>query len=336
MAYDIVIRDRACLQCGTRPIGGTKYCSKQCLELSLKFHSVPHSHTCENCGEGFIRLRPTGKYCSVQCRSGQKKKTCSNCFETFYTKVDAKEHCKACSKQKQKNKVYRRYVPQTKKCLVCDKEFREKRQHAPNKACSRKCGVIVRKWMHERQTAYVKAKKELFAWGKRARQSAVQEKSWQERYEEKMNARKAQMANRNCKICGNFVGYAGNGKPRKYCSKKCVNKIKKLVGRTEKDRLRSKIAKSRREAKKRGVKAESVNPIKVFDRDGWRCHICKRKTPKELRGTYKPNAPELDHIVPLSLGGDHTYLNTACCCRSCNGKKGATLFGQPSLLALCA
>jgi hypothetical protein len=93
--------------------------------------------------------------------------------------------------------------------------------------------------------------------------------------------------------------------------------------------------KGKREAAKRGVGSERVDPIKVFDRDGWRCHMCKRRTPRDLRGTYKPNAPELDHIVPLSLGGGHTYKNTACSCRECNGRKGATTLGQPSLLALC-
>ena len=30
----------------------------------------------------------------------------------------------------------------------------------------------------------------------------------------------------------------------------------------------------------------------------------------------------IDHIIPLSKGGKHTFENTCCCCRTCNEKKG--------------
>ena len=88
-----------------------------------------------------------------------------------------------------------------------------------------------------------------------------------------------------------------------------------------------------RRALLRAVKVERVDPFKVFERDGWRCHLCGCKTPKERRGTYHPKAPELDHIVPLSKGGEHSYRNTACACRACNAAKSDKIIGQPSLLA---
>lgn len=56
----------------------------------------------------------------------------------------------------------------------------------------------------------------------------------------------------------------------------------------------------------------------VFDRDGWLCRACSIPTPKELRGEYAHNSPELDHVIPLSRGGDHSFENTQCLCRSCN------------------
>lgn len=76
------------------------------------------------------------------------------------------------------------------------------------------------------------------------------------------------------------------------------------------------------------IAAESIDPIKVFERDRWRCHMCKRPTPRALRGSYAPNAPELDHIVSLAEGGSHTWGNVACACRECNGLKGAGSVGQ--------
>lgn len=93
------------------------------------------------------------------------------------------------------------------------------------------------------------------------------------------------------------------------------------------------IRKAARRAIERGIEAERFDPLEVLSRDGWCCHLCGCKTPKRLRGTYADNAPELDHIVPLSKGGKHTRLNTACACRKCNGSKGSDIIGQLRLVA---
>lgn len=90
-----------------------------------------------------------------------------------------------------------------------------------------------------------------------------------------------------------------------------------------KERRLRREAKSKRAASKRGCASETVSPIKVFERDGWRCKLCGIETPRALRGLPVHNAPELDHVVPLSKGGPHTYANTQCLCRSCNGWKAA-------------
>lgn len=75
-----------------------------------------------------------------------------------------------------------------------------------------------------------------------------------------------------------------------------------------------------------------VTPLKVFTRDRWRCQLCGCATPKRLRGTYQPNAPELDHIVPIGAGGGHTWDNVQCACRACNMGKGAKPLGQLRLV----
>lgn len=93
------------------------------------------------------------------------------------------------------------------------------------------------------------------------------------------------------------------------------------------------VKKHRHRARKYGVAYEAVDPLKVFDRDGWRCQLCGVKTPKRLRGKMVDQAPELDHIIPMSVGGEHSYLNTQCACRKCNGLKGARPLGQMRLVA---
>lgn len=63
---------------------------------------------------------------------------------------------------------------------------------------------------------------------------------------------------------------------------------------------------------------ESFDPFEVFERDEWRCKICGVQTPRSKRGSLEDEAPELDHVVPLSKGGVHTRANTQCLCRKCN------------------
>lgn len=82
---------------------------------------------------------------------------------------------------------------------------------------------------------------------------------------------------------------------------------------------------------KQSIEAERVSPLKVFARDNWRCQLCGVSTPQSLRGKHKPNSPELDHVIPLALGGEHTWANLQCTCRACNGAKGSRPLGQIGL-----
>jgi hypothetical protein len=120
----------------------------------------------------------------------------------------------------------------------------------------------------------------------------------------------------SCSECGaSCVTEYGKTRAR-FCSDECG---KRAVKRTSRKRERARI---------RLVRVESVDPLKVFDRDGWRCQCCRKPTPREKRGTYHARAPELDHIIPLAKGGEHSYRNTQLLCRACNGAKSDTDGGQ--------
>jgi len=77
-----------------------------------------------------------------------------------------------------------------------------------------------------------------------------------------------------------------------------------------------------RKALQRGVTVETVKPRVVFERDQWHCYLCGVSTPEYLRGTLEHNAPELEHVVPLARGGQHSYANVRCACKACNMAKG--------------
>lgn len=100
---------------------------------------------------------------------------------------------------------------------------------------------------------------------------------------------------------------------------------------TDSYRAMKRNGKARRRAAMRGCISENIDPIKVFERDKWRCHLCGIKTLRRLRGSTDDRAPELEHIVSLADGGSHTWGNVACSCRRCNGAKGASSFGQLGL-----
>lgn len=126
---------------------------------------------------------------------------------------------------------------------------------------------------------------------------------------------------RPCAECGTQFAPEYGDRRRTFCSAECSAKKARRVSR-RKDRARL-----------RNAFVENVDPMSVFERDRWTCRDCGCATPREKRGTYEPDAPELDHIMPLSLGGAHSYMNTQCLCRSCNAKKGNTPPEQVSLFA---
>lgn len=131
------------------------------------------------------------------------------------------------------------------------------------------------------------------------------------------------VAERVCAVCAAAYVTGYGDKRRSYCSDECrLRKARRIRRSYERARLRS-------------VLVERVDPDLVFKRDGWLCYLCGKKTRIDLRGTAHPKAPELDHIIPLSKGGEHSYRNTACACRSCNWRKRDKILGQPSLL-LCS
>lgn len=136
----------------------------------------------------------------------------------------------------------------------------------------------------------------------------------------------------SCKACGLFmVTRTLRKRVCEACQAQRRSVERKRYRRTEAGRQDKRICKARRRALERGISADRIDPIKVFERDRWRCHLCGCKTPRRLRGTYEANAPELDHVVPLAAGGAHTWGNVKCACRKCNGSKASRPLGQLGL-----
>lgn len=75
-----------------------------------------------------------------------------------------------------------------------------------------------------------------------------------------------------------------------------------------------------RRARIRKANREPVDRDVVAGRDGWICGICD--TAVDPSAKYPdPMSASLDHIEPLSLGGDHTYANTRIAHLTCNVRR---------------
>lgn len=144
-----------------------------------------------------------------------------------------------------------------------------------------------------------------------------------------------------CAWCRRFENEKGKPKPpislkevqcpccqKKFFGKtiksKCADCLKekrkesiRLTRKSRRKRLNDKTFSAR--CRKYGVKYEPVNRIKVYEKDKYKCYLCKRKV--VISDEYRPDQATLDHIVPLSLGGSHTYDNVRTCCMLCNGKR---------------
>lgn len=57
----------------------------------------------------------------------------------------------------------------------------------------------------------------------------------------------------------------------------------------------------------------------VFVRDGFRCQYCDGR------------AENIDHVVPRSRGGTHTWENVVAACRACNTRKEDRLLSETTL-----
>lgn len=67
----------------------------------------------------------------------------------------------------------------------------------------------------------------------------------------------------------------------------------------------------------RGAKAEKFSFNDVCERCGWVCQICGKRVDKNLKYP-DPMSASLDHIVPLSCGGEHTKANSQLAHLVCN------------------
>jgi 5-methylcytosine-specific restriction endonuclease McrA len=77
-----------------------------------------------------------------------------------------------------------------------------------------------------------------------------------------------------------------------------------------------------RRARFYGVGYEKFLATEIFKRDNWTCGICNEPIDKTLKWPDLGSV-SIDHIIPLSKGGNHTKVNTQAAHLGCNIRKGS-------------
>jgi 5-methylcytosine-specific restriction endonuclease McrA len=261
---------------------------------------------CEVCGIQYQRRVCVGeasRYCSVKCKGKAQTQrsldshphyTCQHCGNRFFDIRHPSEKT-FCSRECS-------FAFKASKCKGCGKRLAPKAMSEWCVDCKERVCPICGKMFSGRIGKLTCSDECRLQYGKQDAR----------RY----YAARKPLKQRICKECGQtFVPEYGD-KRRGFCSDACSHRHNGRIGKTF------------RRARLHTDDAEAVNPMAVFARDKWRCHLCGARTPRKLRGTYDDRAPELDHITPLARGGAHTYVNTACACRRCNQEKGDSMVGQ--------
>jgi 5-methylcytosine-specific restriction endonuclease McrA len=102
----------------------------------------------------------------------------------------------------------------------------------------------------------------------------------------------------------------------------------KAYRQTQNGRAADRRGKQKRRALKFNVRYEIFDSTEIFERDGYQCQQCGRRTRPDYKNPNHALYPNLDHIQPLSLGGAHTRQNTQCLCHACNMQKHNTGVGD--------
>lgn len=117
-----------------------------------------------------------------------------------------------------------------------------------------------------------------------------------------------------CEVCGKeYIG----SKKSKYCSDKCKNKILWYNNKLKRER----------HIKNNGLIDKDITLAKLYERDKGICYLCGCECDYsdfevsndifKVGKTY----PSIEHIIPISKGGTHSWDNIKLAHISCNSKK---------------
>ena len=259
---------------------------------------------CERCGIVFVVTRPTKRFCSEQCRhrAGKRRRVARRraggvlpgTYSDYVPKVPVAAACEACGVEYLSTYSWQKYCSPTCKRRVKERQKRERRKDTLcvvagcTDAGVRSSGLCEMHYSRRQRGIPFSLTKRPYV-GRRQSETCTA---------------------------------PGCGKPT-YWTELCKRHYLEAKVREGKDWavLEYESPDARKKTELYGGVFTVVNRFELFNRDGWVCQLCGEPVDPELK---RPNvmAPTIDHIAPLSLGGDHTMENCQLAHLSCNSSKG--------------
>jgi len=127
-----------------------------------------------------------------------------------------------------------------------------------------------------------------------------------------------------CKECGSEFTTECGDKHSVFCCQSCADKYERnLEHQTERHKAYMREAKKKREQQ---LIKQFVSPVSydaLFERDQGICQICGMRVHPDKHCDSNWSGT-IDHIIPLSIGGEHSMSNCQLAHRICNSLKGRT------------
>lgn len=294
---------------------------------------------CPVCGAAFTPIKAKGSWttrcpgCKGKFAPGYKvgrrpaytppaldsTRVCTDCgltklIKQFWSRADYyRSYCLACHRQ-------RKWASAPEhECQGCGQAFRPKEANR-SQFCSRECYFASIHREPEPKPSCSECGKPTSRQGKLACSRACALAKGRRLHKEKyyVPARTVNpFSTITCKYCGNTFECNFIVVRRLFCSKRCTERYTKDL-RTARLRTNGQV--------------EQFSRYEIYKRDGWHCQICGRKVERRLRSGDRMSAT-LDHVIPVSRGGQHMRANVRLAHMICNSLKRDGDGGQLLLFA---
>ena len=225
-------------------------------------------------------------------------KACIKCgewktFEDFHKLKKSKDghytYCKSCKKED--DRLYRERNKE--KLISKQKEYHQKNKeirNAKSREYYHKNKEIIREKRKERDKRYREDNKELIK---------QRHKEWRKNNSERLKEQQD-----------------------KWNKSDSFKKAQKKYKKSEKGRQSDYLSRIKRRSLKQKVSFSPFERKQILNRDKWKCQNCGCKVHDRSNGNWNtPNKAHIDHILPLSKGGDSKPSNLQTLCRTCNLSK---------------
>lgn len=150
-------------------------------------------------------------------------------------------------------------------------------------------------------------------------------------------ARRSMIQVVECAWCSTLITIHGQGlgafkrDGSALCSSECRRNQDRVKSTKRKMQETLRKGNSRRSRLRAAAIIEAINVEELAQRDRRRCHVCGLHVDMAIRDRG-PESPTIDHIIPLSQGGDHSWANVALAHKSCNSRRAALGGGEQLML----